>query len=149
MRAAIDTNVLVYAAGVNSPEQREEATALIGRLVPSDVAVPVQVLGELFRVLVRKGGRTPARARATVMFWNDAFTTIGTTPDVMLQAIELVSDHQLDIWDAIILAAAASDGCRLLLSGDLQDGFTWAGVTVVNPFARDPHPLLGAALRGR
>ena len=26
-------------------------------------------------------------------------------------------------------------GCRLLLSEDLHEGFTWAGVTVVNPFS--------------
>ena len=37
--------------------------------------------------------------------------------------------------DAVILSAAAESGCRLLLSQDLQEGFTWNGVTVTNPFA--------------
>ena len=41
-------------------------------------------------------------------------------------------------------AVAADAGCRLLLSEDLQDGFTWRGVTVVDPFADKPHPLLAA-----
>ena len=49
-------------------------------------------------------------------------------------------------WDAVILSAAADASCRLLLSGDLQDGFTWSGVTVANPFAKRPHPLLTALL---
>jgi predicted nucleic acid-binding protein len=54
--------------------------------------------------------------------------------------------HQLAFWDAIVLSAAADANCRVLLSEDLQDGFTWSGVTVVNPFAATPHPLLDAAL---
>ena len=64
----------------------------------------------------------------------------------MLAATDLVTDHQLNIWDAVILSAAAEAGCRFLLSEDLQDGFTWNGVTVSNPFADSPHPLLRALL---
>jgi hypothetical protein len=35
---------------------------------------------------------------------------------------------------------------RLLLSEDIQAGFTWRGVTVVNPFAAQPSPLLKGLL---
>jgi hypothetical protein len=31
-------------------------------------------------------------------------------------------------------------------SEDLQEGFTWGGVTVVNPFAAAVHPLLAMML---
>jgi predicted nucleic acid-binding protein len=68
-----------------------------------------------------------------------------TTTRACLSAIDLAADHKLSIWDAI-LAVAAEAGCRLLLSEDLQQGFTWAGVTVVNPFITPLHPLLMAAL---
>jgi predicted nucleic acid-binding protein len=34
----------------------------------------------------------------------------------------------------------------LLLSEDLQDGFTWRGVTVANPFGAAKRPLLAAML---
>jgi len=37
---------------------------------------------------------------------------------------------------------AAENRCRLLLSEDFQNGFTWRGVTVVNPFATQQSPLL-------
>jgi len=47
------------------------------------------------------------------------------------------------------LSAASAAGCRLLLSEDMQEGFTWGGVTVVNPFTDEPHPLLAAALAPR
>jgi predicted nucleic acid-binding protein len=64
----------------------------------------------------------------------------------MIVAADLAADHHFSIWDAVILSAAAQAGCRLLLSEDLQNGFTWAGVTVVNPFASTRHPLLDTLL---
>ena len=60
--------------------------------------------------------------------------------------MDLVVDHKLRIWDAVILAAAAESQCRLLLSEDLRDGFTWRGVTVVKPFAAKRNELLEEAL---
>lgn len=50
-------------------------------------------------------------------------------------------------WDALILAVAAENHCRLLLSEDFQNGFTWRGVTVVNPFVEPRSPLLAGWLR--
>lgn len=60
----------------------------------------------------------------------------------MSAAVDLATVHQISIWDAVILAAAVQAGCRLLLSEDLQHGFSWGGVTVVNPFIVPRHPLL-------
>src|SRR5437660_738942 len=79
--------------------------------------------------------RSPAEGRAAILAWRDAFPLIETSASIMLAATDLAIDHRLGIWDAVILAAAAAAGCRLLLSEDLQDGFTWNGVTVTNPFA--------------
>lgn len=45
-----------------------------------------------------------------------------------------------------MLSAAADARCRLLLSEDLQEGFTWRGVTVTNQFRADKHPLLATVL---
>jgi predicted nucleic acid-binding protein len=65
----------------------------------------------------------------------------------MVAAADLAVDHKLSIWDAVIMAAAAEAGCRLLLSEDLQEGFTWRGVTVANPFATRRHALLNNLLQ--
>ena len=61
-------------------------------------------------------------------------------------ALTLAADHNLQIFDAVILAAAAEAGCDLLVSEDLQDGFVWHGVTVTNPFGSHPDPRLRAFL---
>jgi predicted nucleic acid-binding protein len=144
LRVALDTNILVYAEGLNGAASRDAALGLVRRLPQGAIVIPVQVLGELFNVLVRKGGRSRTAARDVLLSWRDTFAVFETTSDVMATAADLATDHELGIWDAIILSAAARAGCRLLLSGDLQDGFTWAGVTVADPFADRRHPLLAA-----
>ena len=120
MRIALDTNVLAYAEGINGSGRRHAALALIRRLPQEAVVVPVQVLGELFNVLVRKGGKLRSDARQALLSWRDAFPVVGTSPEVMLAAVDLATDHQLGIWDAVVLSAASQSGCRLLLSEDLH-----------------------------
>ena len=146
MRVALDTNVLAYAEGTNGAGMRDKALELIQRLPEGAVVLPVQILGELFSVLVRKAKRQPAQARAAVLSWRDAYPTVETAATVLVNATDLACDHGLSIWDSVVLAASAEAECRLLLSEDLQEGFTWRGVTVTSPFAPALHPLLTTLL---
>lgn len=146
MMVALDTNVLAYAEGTNDGHRQARALEVIAKLPAGTVIVPVQVLGELFRVLTAKAGRSAAAARDAILSWRDAVPTRDTSATALLAAMDLVVDHHLSIWDALILAVAADAGCRLLLTEDLQEGFTWRGVTVVNPFADTIHPLLATLL---
>ena len=77
------------------------------------------------------------------------FLIIETSDEVMLTAVDLATRHQISIWDAVILSVATEAGCRLLLSEDLQQGFTWKGLTVTNPFSSPVHPLLQALLNAK
>jgi len=143
---ALDTNVLADAEGIHGADRRGPALDLVQRLPQEATVIPVQVLGELFNVLVRKAGKSRAKARDALLSWRDSFPVIETSPEIILTAADLATDHQFGIWDAVILSAASQAGCRLLLSEDLQEGFTWGGVTVVNPFATPRHALLNALL---
>ena len=134
MRIALDTNVLAYAEGANGAMMRDKALKLIQRLPPGAIVLPVQTLGELFNVLIRKARRRPARAREAVLSWRDAYAVVETSAAVIVNATDLACNHGLTIWDSVVLAAAAEAECRLLLPEDLQEGFTWRGVTVTNPF---------------
>jgi len=149
VRIALDTNVLVYAEGVSTEERQTAARALIAALAEHELVLPVQAAGELFNVLVRKDGRTPAEARAMVRAWTDALEVVGTGSKTFEAATDLADRRRLQIWDAVILAAAVEATCDLLLSEDLQDGFVWRGVTVANPFKAELHPLLADLLEAR
>ncbi|KKX29417.1 PIN domain-containing protein [Rhizobium sp. LC145] len=148
MRVAFDTNVLAYAEGVNSSEKRDVALDLVRQLPQASVIIPAQVLGELFNVLVRKADRSRSEAREVLLSWKDTFSVMPTTPEAMMIAVDLVTDHRFSIWDAVILAVTSQAGCRLLLSEDMHEGFTWGGVTIVNPFAVPRHELLSILLSG-
>lgn len=134
-KAALDTNILVYAYGLDGAEKRAVARELIAGHGSGDLLLPVQVLGELFAVLTRKGGLLPAAAAISVTKWQAAYAVIPTTPAVFEDAMLLAGRHGLKIWDSIVFAAAASAKCRTLFSEDMQNGFVWNGVKIVNPFA--------------
>lgn len=146
MKVALDTNILAYAEGTNGVEMRARALDLVQKLPGGSVVLPTQVLGELFNVLVLKAKRPAASARSAILGWRDAYPLSETSATVMVNAVDLATDHRLRIWDAVILSATAEAGCRLLLSEDLQDGFTWRGVTATNPFGPTRHPLLDVLL---
>ncbi len=145
MRAAVDTNVLVYAEGVDDPQRRALAIRALDGVGSDRIVIPVQVLGELYNVLTRRGV-SRANARSAVQDWTGRGLLAETSSATFDAALDLAATHQLSIWDAVILAAAAEGGCDLLLSEDLHDGFRWRGVTVVNPFAKPMSPLLDAFL---
>lgn len=54
MRSALDTNILAYAEGVNDKAKQDQSLDLVKRLSTATGVLPVQALGELFSLLVRK-----------------------------------------------------------------------------------------------
>ena len=146
MRVAIDTNVLAYAEGVGDAERCRVAIGLIERLPEPAVLLPAQVLGELLLVLTRKAGRSREAARDAVLSWADSFEVIDSTWAAFQSAFDLSVNHEFRMWDALVMAVAADNRCRIVLSEDLQHGFTWRGVTIVNPFLPEESPLLAAIL---
>ena len=142
MRAALDTNLLVYAEGYGDPARVNACRELLRQLTEADLVVPLQCLAELFRVLTGKARRPPDAAREAVLGWMDAFPVIDTTPAAWRGAMDLCSSHPFSSWDALVLNVAAEAGARMLLTEDLTPGFSWRGVGVVNPLAAPMDPLL-------
>jgi predicted nucleic acid-binding protein len=52
MRLALDTNILAYAEGVNAAAMKRSALDIITKLPQDTTFLPVQLLGELFHLLV-------------------------------------------------------------------------------------------------
>ena len=78
LRLTLDTNILAYAEGVNGSSMKQVALDLVQKLPQDTTFLPVQVLGELFNLLVSRAGRTRARARAAILSWRDAFPLVET-----------------------------------------------------------------------
>jgi predicted nucleic acid-binding protein len=127
VHVALDTNILAYAEGVIGEHRRQRALSVLTGLAADDLVVPAQTLAELFTLSTRNARWPVAKARAAVLTWHDTCLVVDTTSAVLLEAMDLAVMHQYALWDAIILAASAQAGCRLLLSEDMQDGFIWRG----------------------
>ena len=140
MKAAFDTNILAYAEGMRLVAADDAKIASAGLLIGPILAegalvLPAQVQAELHHLLRRKAGYSPAMAAKIIGEYAAFATTVPTDEAVLAEAFELAERHGLQTYDAIILAAAAQGGCDILYSEDMQHGFEWNGVMVVNPFA--------------
>ncbi len=137
IRIALDSNVLIYGAGIARGPADEAKVVTIERLIKrlsdeGQVFVSTQALGETFNVAV-KAGLTRIEAQKVIAQYVVLFTPIAPNLGDFQSSVELAARHQLQIWDSLILSSASSIGCTWLLSEDMQDGFTWRGVTILNP----------------
>ena len=148
MRIVIDTNVLVYAAGLQDLRRQQRAVAILQAVGEYELFLPVQVLGEFYHVLKRKFRLETDEATRILAEARLGANLIATSEQILDRALELAELHQFDVWDGIILAAAAEARCDILLSEDGHSGFVWRGVTVVDPFASELHPMAVHLLKG-
>lgn len=146
MAIALDSNILLYASGFIRIEadraKVETARTLIMHLDGQRTVVAAQALGEVHHVLTRFG-MSLIDARAEVARARGGGTVIPTLAPTFDAALDLATRHRFQIWDAIIVTTAAEAGARWLLSEDMQDGFVWRGVTILNPFPISLDVVLG------
>ena len=139
-RFSLDANVLFYAIDSNDPRRHETAAGIIEHAALNhDCIVALQAYCEFIAAATRKGKMTIDEAGAQVADWQALFTTVYPTPGSLPQAIEAVAQHNLSFWDAMMWSVVKDNGGTVLLSEDLQDGRTLAGVRFRSPFTgEDP-----------
>jgi len=136
-RQFVDTNILVYAYDRTQDVKWKRASAFLECLWASREAVlSIQVLQEFFHIVTRKLPHplTPREARAIVGDLSKWPYHRPTSAD-LLAAIDLQEDARISFWDAMIVHSARRMGCSILWTEDLNDGQTYAGVLVRDPFA--------------
>lgn len=144
MKVALDTNILVYAEGcwVDPAADRPktaEVRRILDRLPTDRVAIPFNVLPELFGVLRRKGRYSGDQARSAVRSWMAAYTIISAaTPlKTLVGALDLAADRGLSIMDAMILSSAIESDCDILLTEDMGHATKYGRLSVLNPVRGD------------
>ncbi len=131
----VDTNILLYAISTDPAEAGK--TAVATKLLEStDLAISVQVLQEFYvqsTRATRTGHISHNQAVALIESWL-RFPAQDLTVEIVRAALVAREQFQLSYWDAAIIEAARSLGCKVVLSEDLNTGQSYAGVRVVNPF---------------
>lgn len=131
----VDTNVLVYLHDRADEVKHTRAASTLRGLPATALVLSAQVLTELYSTLTRK--LTPRLASGDALQVIEKWAALQVIPldkDVVLRGLAISGRYQLSSWDGLIVAAAVAGGCDTLLTEDLQDGATYDGVTVVNPF---------------
>lgn len=116
MRAALDTNLLVFAEGFGDEPRVSATRRLIDQLSEADLVVPLQCLGELFRVLTGKAGRPAQQAQDAVLGWMDAYPVLESNAAAWRGAMDLCVAHQLASWDALVLNPVHTCNHRLIFA---------------------------------
>jgi predicted nucleic acid-binding protein len=142
MLAAIDSNFMIYAQGIVDDPRNQIAQKLLQQIDPQRIVLPLQAVAETTRWLIKRAQLERSIASGFARDWCATYAQQATTADVFESALELVERHSFQVFDAIILSAAIEANADMLLTEDMQDGFVWKGVTMVNPFSPTQHPLL-------
>ena len=130
--AFLDTNVLVYAF------KRDDPRAIIAdKLLASGGLVSVQVLNEFVAVARRKLQAPWLEVlEALAMIRRLCGDPVPLTVGAHEAAVEIASQHNYSIYDAMIVATAIQNGCRTLYSEDMQDGRRFGlSIEIRNPFS--------------
>jgi predicted nucleic acid-binding protein len=146
MRFALDSNFILYCEGMHQDWRNKIALNLIDAMEGMPIIVSHQVLGETLNVMLRKMNLTKAAALAKISDWSSDCIVQETNASVFEEGMAILGQHNFQVWDAIVLAAASVSGASYLLSEDMQDGFRWRSTEIVNPFAKVPHPIIPALL---
>ncbi|MBN1378099.1 MAG: PIN domain-containing protein [Gammaproteobacteria bacterium] len=126
----IDTNVLLYLLSSDT-DKADRAEAL----VQSGGIISVQVLNEVVSVARRKLNMPWTEVNELLTLIRSLCTTEPFTIETHEKGIEIAEHYQLNIYDAMIVAAALLAGCETLYSEDMQNGLLIDQVLrVYNPF---------------
>lgn len=133
----VDTNVLLYAIST-APDEAVKTLEARKLLDGDDLALSVQVLQEFYVQATRKnrfGALTSKQATQLVEAFL-RFPVQENTVPLMTASIASSARFRISYWDAAVLEAARSLGCRTVLSEDLAHGRDYDGVIVRNPFRK-------------
>lgn len=132
--AVLDANVLLYAAS-KDPADRVKAEVGLRLLGTVNFGMSMQIAQEFFH-----NARNKARLGIDAGHCDQMMAALLRRPLVMTDvalfedARRLCRRHQINYWDAAVLAATRCLGAPILYSEDLADGQDYDGVKVINPF---------------
>jgi predicted nucleic acid-binding protein len=136
-KSFLDTNIFVYTFDMAAPAKRATAQDLVAQaLQERSGAISYQVVQEFLNVATRKFTRPmPIREaedylEQVLMPLCEVFPGTG----LYFQALSVAASAKIAFYDALIVSAALSAGCGILLSEDLQHGRRIKGLEVRNPF---------------
>ncbi len=136
-RYFIDTNIFIYLFDKCSPEKSRTSRVIIKEaLDKKNGLISFQVVQEFMNAAVKRFPQKMSHKQLRNFFRRILRPLIGILPDVQIyeDALEINKQYRFSFYDSLIIAAAQSSACNILLSEDLQSDQTIEGVRIVNPY---------------
>ena len=133
-RFTLDTNILVYALDRQSGDRHTLSSRIIARALLADCWLTLQSISEFYAATTRNAW-LPWVSPRSCRDWLDMFRTVPASASAVRTALAIAASGRVPYWDALLVVTAAEAGCSAILSEDLADGTTLAGIRVINPFA--------------
>ena len=132
----VDTNVVVYANDGRSRAKQDRAIETITRLMHrQNGVISFQVMQEYANTALLKLKQAPNVVLRQLNLLQ-AFRVVLPFTGLVRRQIEIRETYRIGFWDAGIVAAAEEAQCDVILSEDLSEGQLYAGIELVNPFAK-------------
>ncbi|MBV6426140.1 MAG: hypothetical protein KIPDCIKN_00650 [Haliscomenobacter sp.] len=130
----LDTNFLVYCFSEDEPEKQAACIRILqeGR-GKAHFVLSTQVLAEFAVVMIGKFKQPPAKIKSLIEDL-ELFEVVQVDANLIKEAIDIQTIHQLSFWDSMILAAAKNAHCHTVLTEDMQHGARLVGLKLQNPF---------------
>jgi predicted nucleic acid-binding protein len=142
-----DTNILVYTLQTPGNTKLGQARDLVNRAAGSGSAgLLLQSLTEFSYVAIRKLRMDVRLVQRRVAAFQRVAPLHAPVVDDLMEALELVRNHRLAFWDALMCATASRAGLQYLLSEDMQDGRRLGALTILNPFRLENAGLIDRIL---
>jgi predicted nucleic acid-binding protein len=133
-RVFFDTNILLYLFDRSSEEKRRITVELFNKHHQSgSLQLSLQVVHEFAANLLKKF-RMPQSTVADLVRDLLALDVAALRGEDTLTALQFMDNFRVSFWDALILATAIREGCKILYSEDFQDGRAYGPLKVINPF---------------
>jgi predicted nucleic acid-binding protein len=134
-RFTLDTNILVYAMDGQAGPRQVSAARIIDFAREADCWLALQAISEFYAAVTRRRLIATAAARDQALDWLTMFPTASASATAARDALALAVSERASYWDALLLCTVAETGCTAMLTEDLADGTTLAGVRIINPFS--------------
>jgi len=134
----LDTNFFVYLFSEDEKDKKIKCHNLFQSLKEDiHLVTSTQVLKEFTAVMIGKFNVEPLFVKKFIDNLNK-LEVIQESIDLIKSAIDIHILNQLSFWDSLIISAAKSANCNMILTEDMNDGQVIDGIKIQSPFTFSP-----------
>ena len=140
-RFFLDTNILIYAFSEDEHEKQEVALTLIDNDI-GDTLISNQVINEICNIFLKKFKLSTNEVEDVVLELDSVLDVVSFDISTQIKALKLKEKYQFQYFDALIVATALENKCKVLYSEDMQHELIVENrLQIVNPFKTNIAPF--------